>query len=204
MKLKLLSSNTVLLIVDMQIDFCSPKGLSAKRGLGLKHISKIILALDDFYREMKKKNMLIIFTQWLSTGEYTPKSMQQLYDEEKLTPLFLCVENTEGSKNYIPKPDNNDIIIKKYTYDPFSGTNLKKLLEEKGIENIIITGIWTDVCVDITAKRAFTENYNVVIVEDLVSTIDDRYPMQKTILDILNYNYGFVMKSHEILNQIIL
>ena len=68
--------------------------------------------------------------------------------------------------------------------------------------NVIITGVRTEVCVDATAKRAFGENYDVVIAEDLVATIDSLTDDHKMVINNFNHGWGFVLPSTEILQKL--
>jgi len=69
-------------------------------------------------------------------------------------------------------PMDNDIVIRKNTPDAFYNTNLQEELDSKGINELMITGIQTEICIDTTCRRAFSLGYNVTLVSDLHSTWD--------------------------------
>jgi nicotinamidase-related amidase len=69
-------------------------------------------------------------------------------------------------------PLSGDIIVQKRHPDAFQETDLQRELESRGIEELIITGIQTEYCVDTTCRRAYSLNYAVTLVEDAHSTWD--------------------------------
>lgn len=69
-------------------------------------------------------------------------------------------------------PQEGDNIVEKTTPDSFHKTNLNEVLQEKGIEHVIISGMQTEYCVDTTTRRAFSEGYKVTLVSDAHSTFD--------------------------------
>lgn len=189
--------NTALIIVDVQVDFCSPEGKSAKYGGGLKHIGTMLPNLKLFHEKISKMGLLTIFTRYISKEIGRPSNLELLTSLSKLFPV--CVEGTSGSEIYKLHPTPKDIMIDKLYYDAFAGTTLLAELRKNGIQNILITGVWTEICVDTTAKRALAEGFNVIILKDLVSTIDERVNRHNTVLEDFDRYFGFVKSSNEIL-----
>ncbi|GIP31765.1 cysteine hydrolase family protein [Paenibacillus sp. J2TS4] len=68
------------------------------------------------------------------------------------------------------KPEANDTVIEKTTPDSFYNTRLKEELDLRGITELIMTGIQSEVCVDTTCRRAFSQGYKVTLVSDAHST----------------------------------
>jgi nicotinamidase-related amidase len=69
-------------------------------------------------------------------------------------------------------PIEGDVVIQKRTPDSFYETHLERELESKGIGELIIAGIQTDLCVDTACRRAFSLGYDVTLVKDAHSTWD--------------------------------
>lgn len=63
-------------------------------------------------------------------------------------------------------PTENDIIIDKPTFSPFSSTNIEFILKNKGIKNIVFTGLATSQCVETTARDASDRGFEVIHIED--------------------------------------
>src|SRR3989344_3298741 len=184
MKLKLQPNNTALIIIDMQVDFCSPDGIAGKNGRGIEPIQAMLPKLQSFYMEMKRLNVLTIFTKYVASKTQIPKSLRTLYDEEKLTPI--CVEGTTGADIFHLKPQKEDIVLTKLSFDAFAGTQLNQILKEKAIVNLLITGTRSDICIDVTAKRGFAEEFNVIVVKDLIATYKEKVQLETDFLQVFD------------------
>lgn len=69
-------------------------------------------------------------------------------------------------------PIEGDAVVQKRHPDAFQETSLRNGLESRGIERLIITGIQTEYCIDATCRRAYSLNYDVILVKDAHSTWD--------------------------------
>ncbi|RNF41122.1 cysteine hydrolase family protein [Planococcus salinus] len=69
---------------------------------------------------------------------------------------------------------NQDRIVwmDKTRYSAFAGTNLELLLRERGIEEIHIAGVCTDICVLHTAVDAYNKGFQIVVHEKAVASFD--------------------------------
>ncbi|MEM7129114.1 MAG: cysteine hydrolase family protein [Chloroflexota bacterium] len=67
-------------------------------------------------------------------------------------------------------PLPNELVIQKTTPDSFYQTDLKEELMKRGIDQLVTAGIQTDYCVDTTCRRASSEGYKVILVQDAHST----------------------------------
>ena len=68
---------------------------------------------------------------------------------------------------------STDIFLRKKATDSFHQTDLHKLLQDRGITNLIICGLQSVFCVDTTTRRALALGYPVVLVADGHSTLDN-------------------------------
>ena len=66
----------------------------------------------------------------------------------------------------------SDVRIRKRAPDSFHRTELKDLLDQHSIEQLVICGLQSDFCVDTTTRRALALGYPVVLVADGYSTVD--------------------------------
>ena len=66
--------------------------------------------------------------------------------------------------------DNRDEIVEKTTYSAFYNTRLEEVLKEKGITEVVLTGVLTDICVMHTAADAAMHGYNVRVLKDCVAS----------------------------------
>ncbi|MBY0110591.1 cysteine hydrolase [Patescibacteria group bacterium] len=185
---------TLLLVIDVQVDFCSPEGLSATRGRGMHQITEMLPRLLTFIPMVKEKGVSVVYTQMITT-EHPPEN----YILARKVKGFedIARVGTHGAELYMVIPEQDDVVIVKERFDAFAGTTLATLCAERKIRNILITGVRSDICVDATAKRAFAEGYNVFVVKDLVATSDERLKQHEVILETFGTYSGFVISSKE-------
>lgn len=118
------------------------------------------------------------------------KSQLKLAREKAIPVIYLCdthqendlefkiwpkhaVRGTKGAQIIEElKPQKQDLIIRKSRYSGFYNTNLDKILKKLGIEELIITGLLTNVCVLYTAVDAYMRGYRVQILEDCIIALN--------------------------------
>lgn len=85
-----------------------------------------------------------------------------------------AVKGTNGSRvvdELTPQPD--DIVIPKTTYSGFFNTDLDKTLKSLGVEELILTGCVTNICILYTGVDAYMRGYYVDCPEDSVAALDE-------------------------------
>jgi nicotinamidase-related amidase len=157
-EVKLDPLSTALVVVDMQVDFVSPKGK-----LCVPEAKKTIPAIRLLIDRARKAKVTIIFTQ----------DWHRADDPEFIIWPSHAVGGTRGAR-VIPqlKPLPKDYFIPKRTYDAFFGTDLDILLRQKGIRNLVITGTVANICVLHTAGSARLRGYKIFVPADAISALN--------------------------------
>lgn len=93
-------------------------------------------------------------------------------------------------------PRRGEIVVTKTTDSALTGTNLRLVLANMGIRNVIVTGIYTDQCVSSTVRSLADESFNVVLVEDCCAAGTDELHLRE--LEIINMIYCHVVTSAEL------
>lgn len=173
MKLNINKKNTALIIIDVINNCCAKECEIKKWNITFKKIRKMVPNLTNFiakYREKVNNNIIFVnCTKW--DKKHLPKNLIELYKDPKC--CYYSKDKTGFSeKFYLLEPEKNDIIITKNTYDAFSNPKLDKVLKNKKIQYLIITGVFGEGCVDATIKNGFSKGYNFVILKDLIETTD--------------------------------
>lgn len=79
--------------------------------------------------------------------------------------------NTSGCEIHIcVKPKDNEKIVIKHFPNSFRDTELHKVLQELGVEHIVVCGMMSHMCVDTTVRAAKDLNYSVTVIEDACTT----------------------------------
>lgn len=84
-------------------------------------------------------------------------------------------------------PNEGEKIIEKRYNSAFRNTELKDYLISKNIHNIILVGMQTEYCFDVTCKVAFEYGFNIIIPEETNTTFDNEYMSGKDIYKYYNF-----------------
>ena len=93
-------------------------------------------------------------------------------------------------------PQGEEIVVHKMTDSALTGSNLRLLLHNLGIRNVVCVGVFTDQCVSSTVCSLADESYNVIVVEDCCAAGSDELHHKE--LEIINMIYCQVMSSAEL------
>ncbi len=156
-----------VLVIDMQGDFLWPDApLYSKMGEDM--IPKMSRYLDS----CRELGMKIIYTR----TAYRPDGADMGSGAKFCEPAAKGIALRDGlaSSEVVPEltPKEGDILIDKYKYSAFYGTNLDILLTNLGIETVAITGVCTEACCFSTARDAGFRELGVAFISDMTGTID--------------------------------
>jgi biuret amidohydrolase len=111
---------------------------------------------------------------------------------------YLLLPKDRADSQVVPElaPKGDEIVITKTTDSALTGTNLRLILHNMGIRNVMVAGIFTDQCVSSTVRSLADESFNVVVVEDCcaAATMD----LHHKELEIINMIYCHVASLDEV------
>ena len=110
----------------------------------------------------------------------------------------LLLPKNEDPSQIVPAlaPEGDEIVLTKTTDSALTGTNLRLILHNLGVKNVVCAGIFTDQCVSSTVRSLADESYTVVVVEDCCAAGSDE--LHRKELEIINMIYCHVMSSAEL------
>ena len=194
---KVAIAHTVVVVIDMQNDFCSEGGFLAQRGTDMTAIRSLIPRLQQFLDRARQKNVTIVFIQMVIGEEDISSPMR-----ERLIRIGVknrsCVKGSWGAEfasGFQPKA--NEMVIKKTRYSAFINTDLDRRLRDMGMVTLIITGVATNICVESTARDGFMLDYYIVVPNDLVACGNER--LHEDSLFNLDRYFATITSSAEIL-----
>jgi len=94
------------------------------------------------------------------------------------------------------QPREDEIVVLKTTDSALTGTNLRLILHNMGIETVVVAGIFTDQCVSSTVRSLADESFHVVVLEDCCAAGTDK--LHRRELEIINMIYCHVMRHDEL------
>ena len=90
------------------------------------------------------------------------------------------------------------MVLPKNRYSAFVGTPLDTMLRANGITTLILTGVATNVCVESTARQAYTLDYYVVVPRDLTGGVNET--AKEMSLQNIDRYFGEVVDSADVLS----
>ena len=180
-------ASTALLVVDMQNDFCHPDGYYARNGRPAGPIAAAIEPIAGLLNVARDAGLATIFTRivYATTAD--------LADGHGVRPaawsgsgVRLQVGSWGAEVVDQLRPLPGEPVVDKPAYSAFFETDLEQLLRARGIRTLLITGTVAYACVLHTAFDAFVRGFDVVLVEDAVSSwFDDLADASRRITQLL-------------------
>jgi nicotinamidase-related amidase len=112
---------------------------------------------------------------------------------------YLLLPKDREDSQVVPDlaPVGDEIVITKTTDSALTGTNLRLILHNMGIRNVVVAGIFTDQCVSSTVRSLADESFNVIVVEDCCAAATMELHHHE--LEIINMIYCHVAALDEVL-----
>jgi len=113
---------------------------------------------------------------------------------------YLLLPKKCEDSQIIPElaPQSDEIVVTKTTDSALTGTNLRMLLHNMSIKDVVVAGIFTDQCVSSTVRSLVDESFGVVVVEDCCAAAT--MELHRYELEIINMIYCHVVQLEEALS----
>ena len=136
-------SAMALMVIDMQVFFCTP-GAPAY----LDAVPAILPNVKKLIRQFRQWNRPIIYTRHVHREDGSDAGIMKLWWSD------MIVEGSPESEIHPDiTPNPGDLVVDKHRYSAFYNTDLEILLRGKGITDLVITGVMTNMCCESTAHN---------------------------------------------------
>jgi nicotinamidase-related amidase len=167
-------STTALLIIDMQRDFMEPGGFGETLGNDVSRLASAVNPIRSLLAAAREMGMPVIHTReghLPDLSDAPPAKVERGAPSLRIGdpgPMGRILIRGEAGHDIIPElyPLDSEIVIDKPGKGAFYATELGDVLQKYGIENLLVCGVTTEVCVNTTVREANDRGYRCVVISD--------------------------------------
>jgi nicotinamidase-related amidase len=167
-------ATTALVIIDMQRDFMEPGGFGETLGNDVSRLTSAVKPIASVLEKAREIGMLVIHTReghLPDLSDAPPAKVERGAPSLRIGdpgPMGRILIRGERGHDIIPAlyPLDSEVVIDKPGKGAFYATELSDVLQKYGIENLLVCGVTTEVCVNTTVREANDRGYRCVVIAD--------------------------------------
>jgi nicotinamidase-related amidase len=200
-----------LVIIDMQRDFLEPGGFGAALGNDVSLLRQAIEPSRRVLALARDRRILVVHTREGHRPDLADLPRAKV-ERGRLTtrigdpgPMGRILVRGEPGHDIIPElaPISGEPVVDKPGKGAFYATDLEAMLRNRGIAQLIVCGVTTEVCVNTTVREANDRGFDCLVLEDCVASYFDAF--QRAGIEMIKAQggiFGWVAQSEALLGAL--
>jgi nicotinamidase-related amidase len=167
-------ARTAVVMIDMQRDFLEPGGFGETLGNDVSLLQAAVAPCKALLEGSRRRGMLIVHTREGHRPDLSdaPKAKVERGAPSLRIgspgPMGRILVRGEAGHDIVPElyPRDGEPVVDKPGKGAFYATDLQSILHNNGIENLIVCGVTTEVCVHTTVREANDRGYRCIVPSD--------------------------------------
>jgi nicotinamidase-related amidase len=207
-------ARSAMIVIDMQNDFCDPRGWLAHIGIDVTPARAPIAPLNALLAPLRQVGVPIIWVNWGNRPDKLNLSPSLLHVYKPTGVGVGLGDRLPGNGAKVLEAgswaaaivddllvDPGDIHVAKYRMSGFWDTALDSILRNLGVSTLLFGGVNADQCVLCTLQDANFLGYDCVLVADCAATTSPGFCMEATLYNVKQC-FGFVARSRSLLDAL--
>ncbi|MCP2170143.1 cysteine hydrolase family protein [Goodfellowiella coeruleoviolacea] len=184
---------TALVVVDLQRDFCVGEVAASRYQGDLASLASVTANAARAVASARGRGIEVVFVRFLGDVEHQGPSWRRR--DRVLGKQPKCRAGSRGAEFHQVSPaPGEQVFTKRACFDAFLSDGFERHLLRRGIGHLVFAGLYTDVCVDSTARTAFQKGFHVTVLTDCTASL--HLPAQD-ILRFMRVVYGAGTTTHD-------
>jgi ureidoacrylate peracid hydrolase len=169
-------ATSALVVIDLQNDFCHPKGVVAGRGDDTGRVPAVMPTVHRLMAAARRQGVQVVLIRTEHSEPTDSPAWRNRPSVLRASAAGLgfippCVKGSWGAEFFEIQPEPGDVVVTKYRYSAFLHTSLELQLRTLGLQRLYFCGTQTNVCVITNATDALQRDFRPVLVSDASVTV---------------------------------